>query len=330
MALTELPPDGDPAEAEAIIGRRPIEMPKYRLDRISIATLSVDYAPPHGNGYARPLSQNRLNWLRRNWDPLACSPVIVSRRSDNALYLIDGNHRRVVAYEKGMPTLPAMIFSGLDRAREADLYTKLGTVLGQTPSTRFRSKLVAGERTAVAIHRIVLSCELELDLAGGTHRDGTIQAIARVEWIYARGGEKGLRWVLELLLDAFNGERSSLGERVLEGCFGFWLRYADVAHRQTLIDRLVGAGLVALDDRADSIFRRYVTTPGNSVGHAMAELYSSGKLPPGYKRLPPWQDKVVGPSVQAWADLRFTDRHQTSFKQTPDRRNPAPQQLGVK
>src|SRR5215831_14199166 len=140
VVIDRLPPEGDAQEAEELIARQPIEMPKYRLDRINVATLTVDYAPPYGNGYARPLSSGRLNWLRRHWDPLACSPLMVSRRADNQLYLMDGNHRRVVAYEKGMQTLPAMIFVGLDRSREADLYTKLGTVLGQTPSTRFRSK----------------------------------------------------------------------------------------------------------------------------------------------------------------------------------------------
>ena len=43
--------------------------------------------------------------------------------------------------------------------------------------------------------------------------DGTIQAVARAEWIYARGGPDGLNWVFGFLTEAFNGDRESLSRR---------------------------------------------------------------------------------------------------------------------
>ena len=321
---SELPPEGDPQEARIVVERTPVKLPQYRLDRVHVAILNVDYAPPHGSGYARPLSQGRLQRLRRDWDPLACGPLVISRRPDNTLWVIDGNHRRVIAFEKGVNQLPAQVLSGLERSKEADLYTKLGTVFGQTPATRFRAKLVSGDPAAVDIDRIVRRNDLDLDLAGGTHRDGTIQAIARVEWIYARGGEEALTWVLKLIAEAFDGERGSLSEGILEGVFGFWLRYANVVNRNGLVERLRGAGLMALDDRSVSILKRYVTTPGNAVGRAMADLYNSNP-PKGAARLPSWQEKVVGPSIQAWQAVRFFERGAAhSYQISPE---PAPQHL---
>lgn len=317
----ELPPEGDEAEARELIARHPIELPKYRLERVKIGDLEVDYAPPHANGYARQLSIVRLNWLRRHWDPMACGALTVSRRDSGLLYLIDGNHRRVVAFEMGMNELPAVVFSGIDRAREADLYTKLGTVLGQTPSTRFRSKLVAGDKAAEEIMRVILKCDLDLDTAGGKHRDGVIQAVSRVEWIYARGGSDGLEWTLSILGDTFEGVRESLGEMMLEGVFGFWLRYGTIVNDDHLVTVLNGAGMNAILDRADAINRRYVSTRGNAVGRALLEIYNGSKRPAGTPQLPSWADSVVGPNVDLEA-TRFRTRNETGSFVSPYQAGP--------
>jgi len=298
MTTELLPPEGDEGEARILVERHPIELPKYRLERVKIAELEVDYAPPHGDGYARQLSVVRLNWLRRHWDPMAVGAMTVSRRASGILITIDGNHRRVVAFEKGMTELPAVVFTGIDRAREAELYTLLGTVLGQTPSTRFRSKLVAGDKAAQEILRVIHRCDLELDTAGGTHKDGVIQAVSRVESIYARGGAEALEWVLSMIMDTFEGARDSLSENVLEGFFGFWLRYRETVSEDHLVKILAGAGQAAIEDRADAISKRYVSTRGSAMGRAMLDMYNSSRRPQTIGRLDDWKDQVVGPKVQ--------------------------------
>src|SRR5262252_2955271 len=253
----ELPPEGDAEEAQALVAAHPVRLPTYRLERIHVAVLNVDYAPPHGTGYARPLSEHRLRDLRRDWDPLAVSPLTLSRREDNTLWVIDGNHRRVIPYEKQMMQLPAMIHTGLQRTQEADLYTKLGTVLGQTPWTRFQAKLVAQDAAALDIVTIAQRYGMILDGNAGV-RKGYIQAVARVEWIYARGGAEALNWVLGFLTTAFGDERDAFGELQLEGTFGFYLRYSlEPKVQRDEVARMLGAGGInAWHDRADSIFGR--------------------------------------------------------------------------
>ena len=85
QTTVDLPPEGDEEEARELVARNPVRMPIYRLERVAISTLNVDYAPPYGNGYARPLSEGRLKQLRRDWDPLAVSPMTLSRRPDGSL-----------------------------------------------------------------------------------------------------------------------------------------------------------------------------------------------------------------------------------------------------
>lgn len=291
----ELPPEGSEEEALAVLRQVPLRMPSYELKRVSTKELLVDYAPPNGDGYARPLSENRLRILRRDWDSMACSPLIISRRADGTLFVVDGNHRRCIAFEKGISSLPAMIFSGLERAREADLYVKLGTTLGQTPWTRFQSKLVAGDRDAIDIVNIATAHGLEANAI--SYQDGRIQAIARLESIYGRGGPEGLNWTLSVVQGAFQGNRESLGEMQLEGVFSFWQRYGTLVDQAEVTNLLGAAGLSAWHDRAASIWGRLdVGKRSNTYGMAVADLLNDtwrrkGKKPKDL--LPAWVPNIA-------------------------------------
>lgn len=326
-ALDELPPEGSEEEAQRIVRQVPLKMPSYELKRVHVAQLNVDYAPPHGTGYARPLSEGRLRILRRDWDSMACSPIIISRRRDSTYWVIDGNHRRVVAYEKGIQQLPAMIFENLERSREADLYTKLGTVLGQTPWTRFQSKLIAGDEAALDIVRIVESLDLSVDANG--YQDGRIQAVARIEWIYARGGPPALEWTLGFLVNAFGGHRESLGELQLEGVFGFYVRYADRIERDEVASMLGASGMNAWHDRASSIWGRVdVGKRSNTYGMAIADMCNDTWRKKGKRvkdLLPAWVPNLSQASPgRTYREVTFSSRMNWSSR--PDH-DPAPQQL---
>jgi hypothetical protein len=321
----ELPPEGDEQEARVLVARHPVRAPTYRLERVAVASLLVDYARPDGDGYARSLSEGRLRQLRREWDPLAVSPLTLSRRADSSLWVIDGNHRRVVAYEKHMLQLPAMIHSGLNRAQEADLYTKLGTVLGQTPWTRFQAKLVALDESALEI--VTIAQRYGMDIGGTGYGASRIRAVARIEWIYARGGPPGLDWVLAFLTDAFGGEAESLGELQLEGVFGFFVRYADRVDRHDVARILGAASMNAWSDRAASIWQRVdVGLRSNTYGLAIAEVVNDlwRKQGKALKQLLPAWTKNVG-AFQPYRDIGFSSRMNWSSRR-PDY-DAVPQQL---
>jgi hypothetical protein len=323
----ELPPEGDEAEAREVVSRHPIRLPTYKLERVHVATLNVAYAPPHGQGYARPLSPYRVRQLRRDWDPLAVGPLVVSRRADNSLWLIDGNHRRYVGYEKGMLQMPAMVHSGLEPWQEADLYTKLGTVLGQTPWTRFLAKLAAGDDAAREIVKIASRYGFTVNGERGLS-DHTIQAVARVEWIHARSGPEGLNWVLAFLDHAFAGERDAIGELQLEGTFQFYARYADKANRDEIATIVGGSGVNAWYDRAASIQQRIdVGNRANTFGLALAEIVNDAWRRKGKRikeLLPTWEH--IGQFGSRYRDVSFSDR---AVQWRTSQSDLVPQQLGA-
>jgi hypothetical protein len=320
------------AEDEAMTAGRALRLPTYRLERVNVAVLNVDYAPPHGIGYARPLSPYRLRQLRNNWDPLAVSPMTLSRRADGSLWIIDGNHRRYVAYDMGMLQLPAMVHSGLAREQEADLYTKLGTVLGQTPWTRFQSKLAAGDQAARDIAKIAARYKLKLNGDYG-RTNNSIQAVARCEWIYARGGPDGLNWVFAFLVHAFDGDRDSLGEQQLEGTYGFYVRYAELVNRDEVARMLGASGIPAWTNRADSVWQHSdVGRRGNTYGAAIAAMVNDTWRKRGIKvkdLLPAWE---INPNAfgARYRNVGFTERQSVQMQwRTSSSHNPAPQQLGA-
>lgn len=322
----ELPPEGDADEARQVLDQVPLRLPTYKLERVHVAVLNVDYSPPHGSGYARPLSQYRLQQLRQEWEPLAVSPLVISRRHDNSLWVIDGNHRRYISYEKGQLQLPAMVHSGLERAEEARLYTLLGTVLGQTPYTRFQAKLVSGDEAAIEINRIAQRFGFEINGTYGK-AEGRIQAVARVEWIYARGGPDALMWVFGLLNDAFGGDRDSLSTEQLEGVYGFWARYSELVKRDEVAQVLGASGLYAWINRANSIYDRVdVGARGNTYGLAIAEMVNDVWRRKGAKvkgLLPAWEAPA-----QLGQRTRMRDRgNVTNWTTTSARGNLTPQQL---
>lgn len=328
--MDELTPEEGEQDAREALRRTPIRLPTYKLERVHVATLNVDYSPPHGSGYARPLSEHRLKQLRQHWDPLAVSPLTISRRPDNTLWVIDGNHRRVVAYEKGMMQLPAMVHTGLERATEADLYTKLGTVLGQTPWTRFQAKLVAGDEAARDIVKIAQRYDLEINGYYG-NQDGHVAAIARVEWIYARGGSEGLNWVFAFLGEAFGDTREAYGEMQLEGTFGFWVRYADRVSRDEAARIIGAAGINAWYDRAASIWQRTdVGARSNTYGLAIADAINDVWRKKGKKvkeLLPAWTVNLAAFGSRYRTGINFRDVSQAWTTSSP--KNPAPQNLSM-
>jgi len=256
--------------------------------------------------------------------------MTLSRRGDGSLWIIDGNHRRYVAFEMGMLELPAMVHSGLTRAQEADLYTKLGTVLGQTPWTRFQSKLVAGDDNARDIVKIAERYELRLNGSYGRSA-GNIQAVARCEWIYARGGPEALNWVFAFLTHAFDGDRDSIGEQQLEGVYGFYVRYADKVHRDEVARMLGASGLNAWQNRADAVWQHSdVGRRGNTLGAAIMEMVNDTWRKQGKRvrdLLPAWE---LNPNAFG---SRYREVHWNARSSAPQWTTSvggmAPQQLGA-
>lgn len=172
------------------------------------AQLMVDPA------YQRPTdgapSRTLINRMTRGWDWGLFQPLVVSRRADGGLYVVDGQHRLEAARQRGdIPQLPCVITSYDDARGEAGAFVALNQE--RRPLTRFnlhRAALAAGNDTAVTIQRLVEGAGLRL--TGNNNRavwkPGWINIVAELEGSLRIHGERVTRQSLEALAGGFRDQ----------------------------------------------------------------------------------------------------------------------------
>lgn len=118
------------------------------LEFIAIDRLSVDPAYQRATDGAR--SRRIIVQMVREWDWRLCHPLVVSRRADGDLLILDGQHRHAGATERGdIAHLPCVVLPGLDAGQEARTFVRLNTERQNLSQTDiFNGMLAAGDDLA--------------------------------------------------------------------------------------------------------------------------------------------------------------------------------------
>lgn len=154
----------------------------YRYAVLDLTEFFVDPA------YQRPLS-GMYKKVRDDYDPLLVGTLIASDRgavkSRPRYALIDGQSRKQGMQDgKHATVAPAVVYEGLTRQQEADLFARLQTERrGMSTWIRFRAALVAKNPEAEGIAAI--SAAAGFKVAGDGDEKG-IKSIAALEWLYRR------------------------------------------------------------------------------------------------------------------------------------------------
>jgi hypothetical protein len=122
------------------------------LEWIGVERLAIDESYQRATDSAasrldHPQDQERWNW---NY----CQPIVVSRRADGSLYVIDGQHRLTGAIARGdIPHLPCVVISGQDSENgEASAFVALNTQRQKlSQGDIFNAMLAAGDEAAKAV-----------------------------------------------------------------------------------------------------------------------------------------------------------------------------------
>lgn len=264
------------AQAQAEIDERSLFDPKA-----PVALMFVD-------NYGRPVRQSNLNRLIREWEPLACHPLVLSLRNDTGkLAVLDGNHRRLAAIRLGIEILPAKVVMDLTYQEEARLFAILNTHAMPTAMDRFRARLEAGEPQAVVIRNTLRHHGLELGL-GSTK--GRVRAVSALDRVYAAMGQDVLNTAIGLLARAFGQDDRAYVTTAIMGMAAFVIRYADLMDPKRVVDRLRQTGTDALLRLADQQRHANRVTPDIGWGRALRNIYNE-RLRSG--QLPEWPERVV-------------------------------------
>lgn len=157
--------------------------------------------------YQRDNVEMRARELARDWWWMACGALIVVRRKDGQMVIIDGQHRWMAACRRSdIDTLPCVVFDEGDGgvAEEAAAFVKANSNRKTVrASDIFRAKAVAGDEWAVKASELIASIGRKASTAsrGSGKTIACIGALQRC----LRGDEAAMRRIWPLVAEICEG-----------------------------------------------------------------------------------------------------------------------------
>jgi hypothetical protein len=153
--------------------------------------------------YQRPLRKSTLLEIQGNWDDYLGLPgLLVNRRSDGTLAVIDGGHRItafLVQFGQDAPITVSMTY-GLSLASEAWLFARLNALRKMvTAGERTRGLVVAEDDKAKAVVQVLDSLGVPYAWQPGKMNRGKLFCWAVIQDVYDAGGTPLLSATLSLV-----------------------------------------------------------------------------------------------------------------------------------
>jgi ParB-like nuclease domain len=122
--------------------------------------LAVD--PAYQRSIDNTSSKALIQRIARDWDWDLCQPLVVSRRDDNQLYVVDGQHRLAAAIARNdIEQLPCFICSLPDIAAEADRFVQFNrNRKALKPLDLWKAAVASGDANALQINAAVAAAGL--------------------------------------------------------------------------------------------------------------------------------------------------------------------------
>ncbi|MGH2929721.1 MAG: DUF6551 family protein, partial [Solirubrobacteraceae bacterium] len=110
-----------------------------------------------------PLDEKRVRRIVAEFDPLLLAPLTISRRSDDSLVILDGQHRWMALVELSWKAASCEVLQGLNLPQEAHIFAERN-LRRRTPSKSYayRARALAGDPDCTAMFEAVRRFGFEL------------------------------------------------------------------------------------------------------------------------------------------------------------------------
>lgn len=188
--------DIEPKESDALLAETVIKNAYHvgnkLIAEVPISLMRID------DSYQR-LVQNNVKKLMRNWDDEECEALRVSYR-DGYFYIVDGQHRYVVANVKNISHLVCEIYTGLTREDEAKKFAKQNeNITRLTTYDTFKANLVYKESIDSSIKKVCDKFHVSVKKSNGAKN---LKSVSSARNIVRNNGEKAFEWILSVIADA--------------------------------------------------------------------------------------------------------------------------------
>jgi hypothetical protein len=172
------------------------------LEWISVERLAIDES--YQRATDGPHSRKLIARITLRWNWHYCQPLVVSRRGDGSLYVIDGQHRLSAAINRGdILHLPCVVIHGQESAEEAAAFVALNTQRQRlSQSDIFNAQLAAGDEAAKHVAEILAETGWRQTRAANPVV-GTLTCAPMIVKELRREGEAVVRNALTALREAY-------------------------------------------------------------------------------------------------------------------------------
>lgn len=219
--------------------------------------------------YQRALNMPKVKEFAAKFDATQLGTVTVSKRNGQ-LYIVDGQHRVVLAKMVKLTDLMAIVYEGLTYEEEAELFNKLNGANGEKTRLKksdiFNANVEAKDDKALEIKNITEGLGFRISQASGANCLVAINAIYK---IYNKYGATHLYNTLKLIKDTWFGETDSLNNLMLTGVSEFVKIYSEEIDysERTFINQLskVTARKVIADSKDDKSTNKIAVRTMNAL-----------------------------------------------------------------
>lgn len=244
------PDEGDGKKDEAIpIPPGAAETEMGDIEVVTIDDLNVDHA------YQRDLDAGLVQRIAANWDLVASGPIVVSKRPDGSLWIVNGQHRAAAAKVAGEKEILAQVKSVVgmtpDDARvyEAELRLKGNTRRTDKSQERFRAQVAARHPDSLAIVEIASKFKTRINPWPDSKHG--INSVSAVERLYRKNNGVLLTRVFEFIRDAFGEVEGAHASVAMLQAVAWLLEHHDQEmNRSRMVERVGIEGIESIDRKA--------------------------------------------------------------------------------
>lgn len=163
-------------------------------------------------------SQALIDRIARSWDWRMCLPLVVSKRDDGSLYVIDGQHRLAAAQARGdIPFLPCCVSVYGSVADEAAMFVAMNRARRSINRLDdFHAAQAGGDDEALAITALVHGAGFTVSRKTGsaTWVPGEVAFTSAIAAVRRKHGDGIVRDALQMMAEAFPDQRLTAGSSV--------------------------------------------------------------------------------------------------------------------
>ena len=227
-------------------------------------------------GQQRPLDPGKAKKIANAFDPRAVGRLIVNRRADGILWLLDGQHRAHAMRQRGVDLALCSVFEGLTLAEEARLWVEYNTHHMPRGLALYHGALMAEDPETVEIDRLIRSFGYYVPRSDGGNRIRAIAAVGALRYIYRRGSSAGISLTLQICSKAWPEDPRAIDGKVLQGVFIFTLAYRDEFTLKRLEQRLCVTPLSTLYQQSAAQTSAWGGRGQHNFALALVHAYNHG------------------------------------------------------